>query len=139
MRDRPYKLDTLLNIPRYVGRDTYHTILDDKSRYYYLLLTKESRTFFGIQWGGWYFVYNTLPFRWKISYFVYHSTGLMASDFFRSMGIPCSLYINDRHKGQLQIPPSQGAYADFISSNEHNLAAAKSAIFLVAYFLIKTV
>jgi len=69
MRDMPYKLDTLLNIPRYAGHDTYHTILDDKSRYDYLLLTEESRTFFGIQWGGWYFVYNTLPFCWKISSF----------------------------------------------------------------------
>ena len=55
------------------------------------------------------------------------------------MGIPFSLYIDDRHKGQLQIPPRQGAYADFVSSDEHNLAAAKSAIFLVAYFLIKIV
>ena len=133
----PFQLDTLLNLPRYVDRDTYQTILDDKSGYDPLLLTEESKTFFGIQWGGWYFVYNTLPFGWKISPFVYHSTGLVVSNFFRSVGIPCSLYIDDRHNGQLQIPPKQGAYASYTSLDEHNLATAKSAIFLVAYFLIK--
>ena len=137
MRDMPFKLDTLLDLPRYVGRDTYQTILDDKSGYDHLLLSVESRTFFGMQWGGWYFVYNTLPFGWKISPFVYHSTGLVVSNFFRSIGIPCSLYIDDRHNGQLQIPPNQGAYANLANPDEHNFAAAKSAIFLVAYFLIK--
>ena len=62
----------------------------------------------------------------------------MVSNFFRSMGIPCSVYIDNRYNyGQLQISPKQGTYASFISLDEHNLAAAKSAIFLVAYFLIK--
>ena len=136
MRDMPFKLDTLFDLPRYVGRDTYQTILDDKSGYDHLL-SVESRTFFGMQWGGWYFVYNTLPFGWKISPFVYHSTGLVVSNFFRPIGIPCSLYIDDRHNGQLQIPTIQGAYAKFANPDEHNLEAAKSAIFLVAYFLIK--
>ena len=90
-----------------------------------------------MQWGGWYFVYNTLPSGLKISPFVHHSTGLVVSNFFRSMGIPCSLYIDDRHNGQLQNPPNQGAYANIANLDEHNLAAAKSAIFLVAYFLTK--
>ena len=109
MRDITFKLDTFPGLPRYVGRDTYQTILDDKLGYDHLLLSVESRTFFGIQWDGWYLVYNTLPFGWKISPFIYHSTGLVVSDFFRSIGIPCSLYIDDRHNGQLQIPPNQGA------------------------------
>ena len=137
MRDMPFKLDAILDLPRYVGRDTYQTTLDDKLGYDHLLLSVESRTFFGIQWGGWYFVYNTLPFGWKISPFVYHSTGLVVSNFFRSIGIPCSLYIDVRHNGQLQIPPNQGAYANLANVDEHNLTAAKSAIFLVAYFLIR--
>ena len=61
----------------------------------------------------------------------------MVSNFFRSVGIPCSLYIDDRHNGQLQISPRCGAYAAFVNPDEHNLAAAKSAVFLVAFFLIK--
>ena len=64
-------------------------------------------------------------------------SGLVVSNFIQSIGIPCSLYINDRHNGQLQMPPNQGAYANLANLDEHNLAAAKSAIFLVAYFLIK--
>ena len=55
----PFKLDTLLDLP--IGRDTYQTILDENSGYDHLLLSVESRTFFGVQWGEWYFVYNTLP------------------------------------------------------------------------------
>ena len=76
MVDMPFSLDSLTHLPRYVGRDTYQTVLDDKSGYDHFLSTEDSREFFGIQWGGWYFVYNTLPFGWKISPYVYHSTGL---------------------------------------------------------------
>ena len=118
MRDMPFKLDTLLDLP--IGRDTYQTILDENSRYDHLLLSVESRTFFGVQWGEWYFVYNTLPFGWKISPFVYHCNGLVISTFFQSMGIPCPLYIDDRHNGQLQISPNQGVYANFANLDEHN-------------------
>ena len=46
MRDMPFKLDTLGDLPRYVGLDTYQTILDDKSGYDHLLLSVESRTLF---------------------------------------------------------------------------------------------
>ena len=37
MREMPFKLDTLLYLPRYVGRDTYQTVVDDKSGYDHLL------------------------------------------------------------------------------------------------------
>lgn len=83
----------------YVGRESYQTILDDKAGYQHLLLSEESRTYFGIQWGDWYFLYNTLPFGWKISPLIYHSTGLVATNFFCSLGIPCLLYTEDRHNG----------------------------------------
>ena len=45
----PFKLDNLCDLPRYVGLDTYQTILDDKSGYDHLLLSVQSRTlFFGM-------------------------------------------------------------------------------------------
>ena len=50
--DHPFQLDRLSDLPRYVHRDSYQTILDDKSGYDHILLTPDSRTFFGIQWGG---------------------------------------------------------------------------------------
>ena len=60
----------------------------------------------------------------------------MASNFFRSIGIPCSLYIDNRHNGQLQVSLDQGPYRSLETVEERNLAAAKSAVFLVAYYLI---
>ena len=60
----------------------------------------------------------------------------MASNFVRSIGMPCSLYIDDCHNCQLQVSSRHGAYADLPSLEANNMAAAKSAIFLVAYFLI---
>jgi len=110
MQDRPFRLDSLKDLPRYVSKDSYQTVLDDKSGYDHILLTDASQTYFSFQWGGWYFTHNTLPFGWKISPYIYHTTGLMATDFFRSLGIPCLLYIDDRHNGQLQIPLDKGDY-----------------------------
>ena len=53
MRDMPFKLDILWDLPRYVGLDTYQTILDDKSGYDHLLLSVESRTLFFWYAVGW--------------------------------------------------------------------------------------
>ena len=60
----------------------------------------------------------------------------MASNFFRSIGIHCSLYIDDRHNGQLQVSLDQGPYRSLKTLDKRNLAAAKSSIVLVAYYLI---
>lgn len=137
MKDKPFSLDKLTDLPRYVFKDSYQTVLDDKSGYDHVLLSEDSVTYFGIQWSGWYFTYNTLPFGWKISPYVYHSTGLMAANFFRSLGIPCLLYIDDRHNGQLQVSLDKGEYRSLETHDQRNLAAAKSAIFLVVFHLIR--
>ena len=116
-------------------RDSYQSVLDGKSGYDHILLSDDSRTFFGIQWGGWYFTYNTLPFGWKISLYIYHNTGLVATNFFRSLNVPCLLYIDDQHNGQLQISLDKEVYADIPTPDERRFAAAKSVLFLVAYFI----
>ena len=36
------------------------------------------------------FVSNTVPFGWKISAYIYHSTGLLVSHYLRSIGVPCA-------------------------------------------------
>lgn len=133
----PFSLDALINLPRNVTPGSFQTVLDDTSGYDHLLLTEESRTFFGIQWGGWYFVYSTLPFGWKISPYIYHTTGLMASHYFRSMGIRCSLIIDDRHNGQLQLICTRGVYNSLPTSEARDFEAAKAALFLDAYYLIR--
>ena len=85
----------------------------------------------------WYFTHNTLPFGWKISPYVYHTTGLLASNFFRSIGIPCSLYIDDRHNGELQVPLDKGEYYTIDNDDARHRALAESAVFLVAYHLVR--
>lgn len=137
MLDKPFSLDRIVDAPRYVTKHSYQTVLDDKSGYDHVLLSEESRTYFGIQWGGWYFMYNTLPFGWKISPYVYHSIGISVSSYLRTLGIPCLLYIDDRHNGQLQVDLNKGEYVGLRTLEEKNFAAAKSAIFLTAFHLIR--
>ena len=90
-----------------------------------------------MQWGGWFFTYNTLPFGWKISPYAYHTTGLLASNYVRAIGIPCLLYIDARHNGKCQVLLDKGEYASLTTVAEHHQAAARSASFLVVYHLVK--
>lgn len=85
---------------------------------------------------GWFFTSNTLPFRWKSSAYIYHSIGLLASHYVRSVLIPCSLYIDDRHTGEIQLSIKAPAYAPLSSQWEKSLARASSAIFIVCHTLI---
>ena len=99
IRDLPLLLGYLSDLPRYVGPGHFQTVCDYKSGYAHLLLTPTSRTMFGLRWDGCYFVYASLPFRWKASAYVYHSTGLVAPSYIRTLKIPCCQYINDRYNG----------------------------------------
>lgn len=38
----PFSLDSVSDLPRYVQRDAYQTVLDDQSGYDYILLSEES-------------------------------------------------------------------------------------------------
>jgi hypothetical protein len=133
--DRPFKLDRLPNLPRYVHKNSFQTVTDDKSGYDHILLTTNSRTYFGFCWGMWYFVSNTIPFGWKLSAYVYHSTGSLVSHHLHSKGIPSSLYIDDRHNGQLTVPPNSPCN---LSHFELALAAVSYACYItisLGYFL----
>ena len=72
----------------------------------------------------------------KILHYVYHSTGLMATAFFRSIGVPCLLYIDDRHNGQPQVPLDKEEYSLVKTNDARDNAAVSSAIFLVAFHLV---
>ena len=61
----------------------------------------------------------------------------MASNFLCSLRVPCLLYIDDRHNGQLQVSLDKGQNDTLDSIDERNLAAAKSAVFLVAFHLVR--
>ena len=45
MQDKPFKLDRVSDLPRYVSRDSYQSVLEDKSGYDHILLADDSRTF----------------------------------------------------------------------------------------------
>ena len=62
IKDLPFKLDHLSDLPRYVLSGHYQTSFDEKSGYQHVYLHPSSRTFFGLQWQGFYFTFCTLPF-----------------------------------------------------------------------------
>ena len=51
-RDVPFKLDSLAELPRYVFPSSFQSVCDDKSGYDHVLLSPESRQYFGFEWGG---------------------------------------------------------------------------------------
>ena len=132
----PFKLDSLAGLSRYVFPSLFQSVCDDKSGYDHVLLSPESRPYFGFEWGGWYFTSNSIAFGWKASAYIYHSIGLLASHYFCSLRIPCSLYIDDRHTGEIQLSPLAPGYASPSFDRHKSLARANSAIFLVCFTLI---
>jgi len=79
-----------------------------------------------------FFVSCCIPFGWKSSAYNYHSTGLVASHYLRSLGIPSSLYNDDRHSSQLSFPNGclPVSHQDLPSQDSINLALANAAIFV---------
>lgn len=129
IKDLPFKLDHLPDLPRYALPGHFQTSFDDKSGYHHVLLHSSSRTFFGFQWNEVYFVFCTLPFGWKASAFIYHNLGLAVTSAARLLGIPVSQYIDDRHVGQLFRSPIS-------SSIPPSRVLAEAAAYIICYLLI---
>ena len=94
------------------------------------MLHPSSQTYFGFQWHGFFFVFRTLPFGWKDSAFIYHKLGLAISGAARSLGVPVSQYIDDRHVGQLFISPLRVSWSP-------SLERAQAAAYIMCYLLIE--
>lgn len=136
IRDLPFKLDYITDLPRYVLPGHFQTVFDDKNGYQHVLLHQSSFTFFGFQWLGWYFVFRVLPFGWKASAYLYHTLGLAVTGAIRSWGVPVSQYIDDRHAGQLMRP--SGSCDPRTTSRDRGEAAAYIACSLLiraGYFI----
>ena len=84
IKDCPFSLDCIKDLPRYVGVCHYKTTFDDKRGYDHVFLYPSNYTFFGLEWEGRYFVYTTFPFGWKTSAYIYHSIMRFGSDFLYS-------------------------------------------------------
>jgi hypothetical protein len=89
--------------------------------------------------GGWFFTSNTIPFGWKLSAFVYHTTGSLVSSYLRTIGIRCSLYIDDRHSSQIVFPATSPSPVVIAckSVDERNFTHAQIVIFLLCFTLVK--
>ena len=105
IRDLPFKLDHQADLPRCVLPGHFQTTFDDKSGYQHVRLHPSSETYFGLEWDNFFFVFRTLPFGRKASAYIYHNLGLVVSHAARSLGVPLSQYIDDRHVGQLFASP----------------------------------
>jgi len=102
IKDSPFQLDTLKEIPRIIEKNSLMTSLDDKSGYDHILLHPNSRKYFGLQFGSWYMVFNVITFGFKASAYIYQSVGLVPVSYCRSLGVPCLLYIDDRLLAELK-------------------------------------
>lgn len=91
-----FQLETLKDVPRLVNQGSKMICLDEKSGYDHVKLTKESQTYFGIQFCGWVFSYTTLPFGWKMSPYIYQTIGMQVTSYLRQIGISTIQYIDDR-------------------------------------------
>lgn len=96
IKDLPFRLETLKDIHRLVDKNALLITWDEKSGYSHIKIDDESQEFFGIQFGGFFMVYSTLPFGWKASAFIYQSIGMCVTSYLRTFSVRNSLYIDDR-------------------------------------------
>ena len=120
----------MCDLPRYVLPHHFQTTFEDKNGYQHVLLHSSSQAYFGFQWQGFYFVFRTLPFGWKASAFIYHKLGLAVSGAARSIGVPVSQYIDDRHVGQLFTAPLR-------MSRGPSFQRALAAAYIMCYLLVE--
>lgn len=73
VRDLPFQLDHLSDLPWYVLRGHFETTFDNKSGYRHVHLHPSSYTYFGLEWENVFFVFRDLPLGWKASAFIYHN------------------------------------------------------------------
>ena len=137
MRDAPFSLDRLADVPRYVYKSSFVTKCDDKSGYDHVMVTEGSQAYLGFSFGGLWLVCTTLPFGWKLSPYIYHSIGLVATGFLRSQGIPCSLYIDDRLNGEIFTASGPWSKLPQERPRAFRLEAAKAALYVVLSVLIE--
>ena len=130
IRDLPFKLDHLADLPRYVLPGHFQTTFDDKSGYQHVRLHPSSETYFGLEWDNFFFVFRTLPFGWKASAYIYHNLGLVVSHAARSLGVPLSQYIDPRHVGHLFASPMRSVILP-------TTQRAEAAAYIVCYILIE--
>ncbi|CAC5394780.1 unnamed protein product [Mytilus coruscus] len=118
IKDIPFSLDTLKNVPQSVRENAYFTTIDDKSGFDNVSLSEDSRRPVGFQWGGFYFICKTLPFGFKLSSYIYHTLNLQATCYIRrKFLIPVYLYIDDRLIEEVRKPGLKTGFSCTLLAN----------------------
>ena len=93
----------MVNLPRYLTRDSYHTKLDDKSGFDYFLLSEGSLPYTdGCRVRRLVACLENAPSGMERKPLCLSEIiGQVATHTLRNYGIPCSQYIDDRHLGEL--------------------------------------
>ena len=136
MIDTPFSLETLFDVPRFIYPNSYMSKIDDKSGYDHILLSFDSQWYFGIEWEEWWLVGVTLPFSWKNSPFIYQTVGLGPTIFFRSLGVMCDLYIDDRLNGELFSLKGFWSRPLLQRRPEYSYQSAETALYIVCTVLV---
>jgi hypothetical protein len=102
MSPNPFSLEGLPQIPHMLSQGDLIASTDEKSAYDGLMLSERSRKFFGLEFAGWYLWYNTLPFGWSVSPYVYQSVGMQVTTYLRRRGVTTLQYLDDRFLGPLK-------------------------------------
>ena len=131
IKDLPFKLDHLTDLPRYDLPGHSQTSFDDKNGYQHVLLRPLSRTFFRLEWNGVYFVFCTLPFGWKVSAYIHHNPGLAVTSAASLFGVPVSQYVDDRQIGQICRAPAS-------STLSPGRVLAQAAAYILCYLLLES-
>ena len=136
MVDTPFSLETLVGVPRFVYPNSCMSKIDDKSGYDHILLSFDSQQYVGIEWQRWWLVVVTLPFGWKNSPFIYLTVGLGPTNFFRSLGVACSLYIDDSLNGELFALKGFWSRPLLKRTPEYSYQSAEAALYIVCSVLV---
>ena len=131
IKDLPFKLDHLTDLPRYDLPGHSQTSFDDKNGYQHVLLRPLSRTFFRLEWKGVYFVFCTLPFGWRASAYIHHNPGLAVTSAASLFGVPVSQYVDDRQIGQLCRAPAS-------STLSPGRVLAQAAAYILCHLLVES-
>ncbi|CAC5423868.1 unnamed protein product [Mytilus coruscus] len=119
IKDYPFNLDTLREVPRLLERDDLKSSVDDKLGYDRIFLCEKSKKYFGVRFGGYFMIFN-LDSRLV---FFYQTTGIVVTSFYMSLGVTCLQYIADRWIGS-GFKNKELSYSD-AKSNEKALLAVK--------------
>ena len=101
MQHCPFTLEGLSKIPHMLEKNDLMSLSDEKSAYDGVLLSEDSRTYFGLEFAGWYMQYRTLPFGWSVSPFIYQTIGMQVTTYLRKRGLTTLQYLDDRFLGPM--------------------------------------